>query len=151
MKDYPAAILAYLRQCTAPTTEGAICKAVGLKLFHARPYIDTLAAAGLAVIHTPSYRDTSGHRVTYSAVRPQVAGVMTGLHGVSLRHTPSRHLEAAGVAPQTSAAVRALTKAERAKAEALAKHYEHREEWRSENYGPSNRAYLLPALHGRPK
>jgi hypothetical protein len=151
MKDYPSAILAYLRQCTAPTTEGAICKAVGLKLFHARPYIDTLAAAGLAVIHPPSYRDTCGHRVTYSAVRPQVAGVMTGLHGVSLPHTAARHIEAAGVAPQTSGAVGALTKAERVKAEALAKHYEHREEWRSENYAPSDRSYLLPALHGRPK
>jgi len=151
MTDYPATILAYLRQCAAPPTEGAICKAVGLKLFRARPYIDTLAAAGLAVIHPPSYRDTSGHRVTYSAVRPQRDGVMTGLHGVSLRHTAAKHMEAAGVAPQTSGAVGALTKAERVKAEALAKHYEHREEWRSENYGPSDRAYLLPALHGRPK
>ena len=111
MKDFPAAILAYLRQCTAPTKEGAICKAVGLKLGHARPYIDTLAAAGLAVIHPPRYRDTSRHRVTYSAVRPQVAGVMTGLHGVSLRHTAAKHLEAVGVAPQASGAVRALTKA----------------------------------------
>jgi len=111
MTDYPAAILAYLRQCSAAQTEGAICKAVGLKLFRARPYIDTLAAAGLAVIQPPSYRDTSKRVVTYSAVRPQRAGVMTGLHGVSLRHTPSRHLEAAGVAPQTSGAVGALTKA----------------------------------------
>jgi hypothetical protein len=151
MTDYPAAILSYLRQCTAAPTEGAICKAVGLKLFHARPFIDTLAAAGLAVIHPPSYRDTSKRVVTYSAVRPEVAGVMTGLHGVSLRHTASRHMEAAGVAPQTSGAVGALTRAERVKAEALAKHYEHREEWRSENYGPSDRSYLLPALHGRPK
>jgi hypothetical protein len=151
MTDYPAAILAYLRQCTAAPTEGAICKAVGLKLGHARPIIDTLAAAGLAVIHPPSYRDTSRHVVTYSATRPQVAGVMTGLHGVSLPHTADRHMEAAGVAPQTSGAVGALTKAERVKAEELAKHYEHREEWRSENYGPSDRSYLLPALHGRPK
>jgi hypothetical protein len=150
MTDYPAAILSYLRQCAAPPTEGAICKAVGLKLFRARPFIDTLAAAGLAVIHPPSYRDTSKRVVTYSAVRPEVSGVMTGLHGVSLRHTPSRHLEAAGVAPQTSGAVGSLTRAERVKAEALAKHYEHRE-WRGENYGPSDRAYLLPALHGRPK
>jgi hypothetical protein len=151
MKDFPAAILAYLRQCTAPTTEGAICKAVGLKLFRARPIIDTLAAAGLAVIHPPSYRDTSRHAVTYSVVRPQRAGVMTGLHGVSLRHTAARHMEAAGVAPQTSGAVGAITRTQRARAEALAKHCEHREEWRSENYGPSDRAYLLPALHGRPK
>ena len=128
MKDYPSAILAYLRQCSAAPTEGAICKAVGLKLFHARPYIDTLAAAGLAVIHPPSYRDTSGHRVTYSAVRPQVAGVMTGLHGVSLRHTPSRHLEAAGVAPQTSGAVGALTKAGAAYSAFAARRHAYRED-----------------------
>ena len=80
MTDYPAAILAYLRQCTTPTTEGAICKAVGLKLFRARPFIDTLAAAGLAVIHPPSYRDTSRHAVTYSAVRPQRAGEIGRAH-----------------------------------------------------------------------
>jgi len=147
MTDHPAAILAYLRQCSAAPTEGAICKAVGLKLFRARPFIDALAAAGLAVIHPPSYRDTSKRVVTYSAVRPQRAGVMTGLHGVSLRHTPSRHLEAAGVAPQTSGAVVALTRADRARLEALAKYYEYREEWRSENYGPSDGAYLLPAPH----
>ena len=128
MKDYPAAILAYLRQCTAAPTEGAICKAVGLKIGHARPYIDTLAAAGLAVIHPPSYRDTSKRVVTYSAVRPQVAGVMTGLHGVSLRHTPSRHLEAAGVAPQTSGAVGALTKAGAAYSAFAARRHAYRED-----------------------
>jgi len=128
MKDYPSAILAYLRQCSAAPTEGAICKAVGLKLFHARPYIDTLAAAGLAVIHPPSYRDTSKRVVTYSAVRPQVAGVMTGLHGVSLPHTPSRHLEAAGVAPQTSGAVGALTKAGAAYSAFAARRHAYRED-----------------------
>jgi hypothetical protein len=128
MKDYPAAILAYLRQCSAAPTEGAICKAVGLKLFRARPFLDTLAAAGLAVIHPPSYRDTSRHVVTYSAVRPQVDGVMTGLHGVSLRHTPSRHLEAAGVAPQTSGAVGALTKAGAAYSAFAARRHAYRED-----------------------
>ena len=60
MTDYPAAILAYLRQCSAAQTEGAICKAVGLKLFRARPYIDTLAAAGLAVIHPPATATRAG-------------------------------------------------------------------------------------------
>jgi len=128
MTDYPAAILSYLRKCPTPPTEGAICKAVGLKLFHARPFIDTLAAAGLAVIHPPSYRDTSKRVVTYSAVRPQVSGVMTGLHGVSLRHTPSRHLEAAGVAPQTSGAVGALTKAGAAYSAFAARRHAYREE-----------------------
>ena len=128
MNDYPSAILAYLRQCAAPPTEGAICKAVGLKIGHARPIIDTLAAVGLAVIHPPSYRDTCGHRVTYSAVRPQRAGVMTGLHGVSLRHTPSRHLEAAGVAPQTSGAVGALTKAGAAYSAFAARRHAYRED-----------------------
>ena len=127
MTDYPAAILAYLRQCSAAQTEGAICKAVGLKLGHARPIIDTLAAAGLAVIHPPSYRDTSRHAVTYSATRPQRADVMTGLHGVSLRHTPSRHLEAAGVAPQTSGAVGALTKAGAAYSAFAARRHAYRE------------------------
>jgi hypothetical protein len=129
MKDYPAAILAYLRQCAAPTTEGAICKAVGLKLGHARPIIDTLAAAGLAVIHPPSYRDTSRHAVTYSATRPQRAGVMTGLHGVSLRHTAAKHMEAAGVAPQTSGAVRALTKAGAAYSALAARRHAYREDF----------------------
>jgi len=128
MKDYPAAILAYLRQCTAAQTEGAICKAVGLKLGHARPIIDTLAAAGLAVIHPPSYRDTSRHAVTYSAVRPQVAGVMTGLHGVSLPHTASKHMEAAGVAPQTSGAVGGLTKAGAAYSAFAARRHAYRED-----------------------
>ena len=128
MTDYPAAILAYLRQCSAAPTEGAICKAVGLKLFHARPFIDTLAAAGLAVIHPPSYRDTCGHRVTYSAVRPRVAGVMTGLHGVSLRHTAAKHMEAAGVAPQTSGAVGALTKAGAAYSAFAARRHAYRED-----------------------
>jgi hypothetical protein len=129
MTDYPVAILAYLRQCTAPTTEGAICKAVGIKLGHARPFIDTLAAAGLAVIHPPSYRDTCGHRVTYSAVRPQVAGVMTGLHGVSLRHTAAKHMEAAGVAPQTSGAVGALTRAGAAYSALAARRHAYREDF----------------------
>ena len=46
-----------------------------------------------------------------SATRPQRAGVMTGLHGVSLPHTAARHLEAVGVAPQTSGAVVAVTEA----------------------------------------
>jgi hypothetical protein len=128
MKDYPAAILAYLRQCTAAQTEGAICKAVGLKLFRARPIIDTLAAAGLAVIHPPSYRDTSRHAVTYSATRPQRADVMTGLHGVSLRHTAARHMEAAGVAPQTSGAVGALTKAGAAYSAFAARRHAYRED-----------------------
>jgi hypothetical protein len=128
MTDYPAAILAYLRQCTAAQTEGAICKAVGLKLFRARPYIDTLAAAGLVVIHPPSYRDTCGHRVTYSATRPQRAGVMTGLHGVSLPHTAAKHMEAAGVAPQTNAAVRALTKAGAAYSAFAARRHAYRED-----------------------
>ena len=128
MTDYPATILTYLRQCAAPPTEGAICKAVGLRLGHARPIIDTLAAAGLAVIHPPSYRDTCGHRVTYSAARPQVAGVMTGLHGVSLPHTAARHLEAAGVAPQTSGAVGALTKAGAAYSAFAARRHAYRED-----------------------
>ena len=128
MKDYPAAILAYLRQCSAAPTEGAICKAVGLKLFHARPIIDTLAAAGLAVIHPPGYRDTSKRVVTYSAVRPQVAGVMIGMHGVSLRHTPSRHLEAAGVAPQTSGAVASLTRAGAAYSAFASRRHAYRED-----------------------
>ena len=128
MKDYPAAILAYLRQCTAPTTEGAICKAVGLNLFHARPYIETLAAEGLAVIHPPSYRDTSRHAVTYSATRPQREGVMTGLHGVSLRHTAAKHMEAAGVAPQTSGAVGGLTKAGAAYSAFAARRHAYRED-----------------------
>ena len=128
MKDFPAAILAYLRQCAAPPTEGAICKAVGLKLFHARPYIETLAAEGLAVIHPPSYRDTSRHAVTYSAVRPQRAGVMTGLHGVSLPHTASKHMEAAGVAPQTSGAVGGLTKAGAAYSAFSARRHAYRED-----------------------
>ena len=128
MKDFPAAILAYLRQCTAPTTEGAICKAVGLKIGHARPFIDTLAAAGLAVIHPPRYRDTSRHRVTYSAVRPQRAGVMTGLHGVSLRHTAARHMEAAGVAPQASGAAGALTRAGAAYSAFAARRHAYRED-----------------------
>jgi hypothetical protein len=129
MKDFPAAILAYLRQCTAAQTEGAICKAVDLKLFRARPYIDTLAAAGLAVIHPPSYRDTSRHVVTYSATRPKVAGIMTGLHGVSLRHTAARHMEAAGVAPQTSGAVGALTKASAAYSAFAARRHAYREDF----------------------
>ena len=128
MKDFPAAILAYLRQCSGAPTEGAICKAGGLKIGHARPIIDTLAAAGLAVIHPPSYRDTSKRVVTYSATRPQVAGVMVGLHGVSLRHTPSRHLEAAGVAPQTSGAVGALTKAGAAYSAFAARRHAYRED-----------------------
>jgi hypothetical protein len=128
MKDYPAAILAYLRQCAVPPTEGAICKAVGIKLFHARPFIDTLAAAGLAVIHPPSYRDTSKRVVTYSATRPQVAGVMTGLHGVSLPHTAARHIEAAGVAPQTSGAAGALTKAGAAYSAFAARRHAYRED-----------------------
>ena len=128
MTDYSAAILAYLRQCSAAPTEGAICKAVGLKIGRARPIIDTLAAAGLAVIRPPSYRDTSRHVVTYSAVRPQVDGVMTGLHGVSLRHTPPRHLEAAGVAPQTSGAVGALTKAGAAYSAFAARRHAYRED-----------------------
>jgi hypothetical protein len=128
MNDYPATILAYLRQCSAAPTEGAICKAVGLKLFRARPFIDTLAAAGLAVIHPPSYRDTSKRVVTYSATRPQRAGVMTGLHGVSLRHTAARHMEAAGVAPQTSGAVGALTKAGAAYSAFAARRHAYREE-----------------------
>ena len=46
-----------------------------------------------------------------SATRPQRAGVMTGLHGVSLPYTASEHLEAVGVAPKASGAVGALTKA----------------------------------------
>jgi hypothetical protein len=129
MKDYPAAILAYLRQCAAAQTEGAICKAVGLKIGHARPIIDTLAAAGLAVIHPPSYRDTSRHAVTYSAVRPQRAGVMTGLHGVSLRHTAAKHMEAAGVAPQTSGAVGGLTKAGAAYSAFAARRHAYREDF----------------------
>ena len=131
MKDSASAILSYLRQCAAPPTEGAICKAVGLKLFHARPFLDTLAAAGLAVIHPPSYRDTSKRVVTYSAVRPQVAGVMIGMHGVSLRHTPSRHLEAAGVAPQTSGAVASLTKAGAAYSAFAARRHAYREDFLS--------------------
>jgi hypothetical protein len=129
MTDYPAGILAYLRQCAAPPTEGAICKAVGLKLFRARPFIEALAAAGLAVIHPPSYRDTSRHAVTYSAVRPQRAGVMTGLHGVSLRHTAAKHMEAAGVAPQTSGAVGALTKAGAAYSALAARRHAYREDF----------------------
>jgi hypothetical protein len=129
MTDYPAAILAHLRQCPTPTTEGAICNAVGLKLGHARPIIDTLAAAGLAVIHPPSYRDTSRHAVTYSAVRPQRAGVMTGLHGVSLRHTAAKHMEAAGVAPQTSGAVGGLTKAGAAYSAFAARRHAYREDF----------------------
>ena len=128
MTDYPAAILAYLRQCAAPPTERAICKAVGLKLGHARPFIDALAAAGLAVIHPPSYRDTSRHAVTYSAVRPQVAGVMTGLHGVSLPLTAAKHIEAAGVAPQTSGAVGGLTKAGAAYSAFAARRHAYRED-----------------------
>jgi len=128
MTDHPAAILAYLRQCSAAPTEGAICKAVGLKLFRARPFIDTLAAAGLAVIHPPSYRDTSKRVVTYSATRPQRAGVMTGLHGVSLPHTASRHMEAAGVAPQTSGAVVALTRAGVAYSAFAARRHAYRED-----------------------
>jgi len=128
MKDYASSILAYLRQCSAAQTEGAICKAVGIKLFRARPFIDTLAAAGLAVIHPPSYRDTSKRVVTYSAVRPQVAGVMTGLHGVSLRHTAAKHMEAAGVAPKTSGAVGALTKAGAAYSAFAARRHAHRED-----------------------
>jgi len=126
--DYPAVVLAYLRLCTAAQTEGAICKAVGLKIGHARPFIDTLAAAGLAVIHPPSYRDTSKRVVTYSATRPQVAGVMVGLHGVSLRHTAARHMEAARVAPQTSGAVGALTKAGAAYSAFAARRHAYRED-----------------------
>ena len=129
MTDYPAAILSYLRKCPTPPTEGAICKAVGLKLFHARPFIDTLAAAGLAVIHPPSYRDTSKRVVTYSATRPQRAGVMTGLHGVSLRHTAAKHLEAVGVAPKASGAVGALTKAGAAYYALEARRHAYREDF----------------------
>jgi hypothetical protein len=128
MKDFPAAVLAYLRLCTSAQTEGAICKAIGLKIGRARPFIDTLAAAGLAVIHPPSYRDTSKHAVTYSALRPQVSGVMTGLHGVSLPHTAARHIEAAGVAPQTSGAVGALTKAGAAYSAFAARRHAYRED-----------------------
>jgi len=131
MKDSASAILAYLRQCSAAPTEGAICKAVGLKIGRARPIIDTLAAAGLAVIHPPSYRDTSRHAVTYSAARPQRAGVMTGLHGVSLPHTAARHIEAVGVAPQTSGAVGALTKAGAAYSAFAARRHSYREDFLS--------------------
>jgi hypothetical protein len=53
---------------------------------------------------------------------------MTGLHGVSLRHTAAKHMEAAGVAPQTSGAVGGLTKAGAAYSAFAARRHAYRED-----------------------
>ena len=54
---------------------------------------------------------------------------MTGLHGVSLPYTAARHLEAVGVAPQTSGAMRALTKAGAAYFALEARRHAYREDF----------------------